>query len=197
MTPSHATKAGKRYRYYVNQHADWRIPAPELELAIESAIANDRSAQFESLRVGVDASIGQITSVRILSDQIHIDLKPSSSSNIISIVSPFTLRRRGIESRIALAAPLNRDPDIALIKRIVRSMDWIKKLKQGESISDIAYCEGITPGHITHHVDLGFASPKILAALLAGTQRPDISVSRLSKIEISPTWVDQDALFLD
>ena len=42
MSPSHAVKAGKRYRYYVTHAAElrtgeppaWRMPAPDVEAAV-------------------------------------------------------------------------------------------------------------------------------------------------------------------
>jgi len=69
-------------------------------------------------------------------------------------------------------------------------------LKRGDTISEIAKRDAITPGHVTHHIDLGFVSPKVLSALATGTQRPDIYANRLSKITIPARWVDQDQIFL-
>ncbi|MBI4031351.1 MAG: recombinase family protein [Proteobacteria bacterium] len=69
LTPSHANKKGKRYRYYLSKslvtgtkdknESGWRLPAPEIEnLVTEAAqaVLDDHPAITESLReAGVDA----------------------------------------------------------------------------------------------------------------------------------------------
>ncbi len=142
-------------------------------------------------------SLEQVTSVELRIKTLEIALRVTSNSDERRVAVPFTLRRRGVESRIVLAGGQKRDPDIALIKRIVRAMDWIEALRAGDTISSIADRENITPGHITHHIDLGFVSPKILLALANGTQRTDICARRISKLSIPPKWSEQDRLFLD
>jgi hypothetical protein len=69
LTPTHANKKGKRYRYYISKslvtgtkdknEGGWRLPAPEIENLVAQAarqILDDRPAITESLREsGVDA----------------------------------------------------------------------------------------------------------------------------------------------
>ncbi|HLI12752.1 MAG TPA: recombinase family protein [Alphaproteobacteria bacterium] len=62
LTPSHAVKGGRRYRYYVSQALiagtsneagrGWRLPAPEIERAVMAAVSrilDDRNAIAEAL----------------------------------------------------------------------------------------------------------------------------------------------------
>lgn len=64
LTPSHASKRGQRYRYYVTKAGDgkndapWRLPAPELEKAIIEGVCGflmDR--QHLSARLAPDAAV--------------------------------------------------------------------------------------------------------------------------------------------
>jgi DNA invertase Pin-like site-specific DNA recombinase len=62
LTPSHATKSGRRYRYYVsnalvtgttNQHPGWRLPAQEIERCVKDAtraLLLDRGALSSAAR---------------------------------------------------------------------------------------------------------------------------------------------------
>jgi site-specific DNA recombinase len=65
FTPSHATKAGRRYRYYVEQLPEgtagterkpWRVPAMEIEGAVRAAIGD-----FLALRQQVLSALGRLS----------------------------------------------------------------------------------------------------------------------------------------
>jgi len=75
-------------------------------------------------------------------------------------------------------------------------MSWVDELKLGNSISEVAAAQNVSPEYITHNVGLAFLSPKILQAMIDGKQRSDISAYQLSKVQIPTTWKDQDPLFL-
>ena len=75
LSPSHATKQGKRYRYYISHrlmqvHADgqdgWRLPARELERKIVSALINvlDDPPRIVDLMAGDNPDPRQIRTIR-------------------------------------------------------------------------------------------------------------------------------------
>ena len=201
LTPSHACKAGRRYRYYVDQNSDIRLPATELEQAVLEALGRDRDLSMVFEREGLQPSKGdlldRVTRVRVLKASLQLQVRLPGSNQQHTISTDFTLRRRGVETRLVLNGDQARVPDQVLIRRILKAMDWLDQIKLGRRISDIAAAENITPEYITHNMDLAFLSPKILKAIAAGKQRADVTAYQLSKISIPVSWPEQDAIFLD
>ena len=201
LTPSHACKSSRRYRYYVAQDSDIRLPAIELEQAVLDALGQARDLSLAFEREGLQPSkadlFDRVTRVRILdtSLQIHMRFPDSNRDHVIS--TEFKLRRRGVETRLVLNGDQAREPDQVLIRRILKAMDWLDQIKLGRRISDIAAAENITPEYITHNMDIAFLSPKILKAIAVGKQRADVTAYQLSKISIPANWAEQDAIFLD
>lgn len=203
LTPTHASKAGKRYRYYVSmdsigsEAASWRLPAAELEDAVRTALARHVDLQHTLERTSNDQDLMScVTRVQIHEEHLVITARVDGVSEPYLITSPFTIRRRGIETRLVLGHTTSRAVDIALIKRLLRASDWVDKIKSGASITSIAADEKITPEYITHNIDLAYLSPKVLTAILEGRQRPDISAYQLSKMQIPTEWQAQESLFL-
>jgi site-specific DNA recombinase len=210
LTPSHASKGGKRYRYYVSKGSEttdrpaepeWRIPASELELAVMDAVATHRELLLERERAGKGALsktelAAAIVRVQIKDGLLQITLEAGGASEPRCISVPFTLRRRGVETRLVLNGASGRAPDTVLIRRILRATGWAGKIKAGQSFVAIAEGESITPEYISQNIGLAFLSPKILTAISEGRQRPDVSAYQLSKVKIPASWPDQDRLFL-
>ena len=210
LTPNHSNKGGNRYRYYVSKvsettdgpvEPEWRIPASELERAVSDAVATDRELLLDRERAGKGTLsktdlAAAINRVRIEEGQLQITLEAAGALELRCITVPFTLRRRGVETRLVLKGASGREPDTVLIRRILRAMDWVGMIKAGQSIAAIAASENITPEFITHNIDLAFLSPKILTSISEGRQRPDVSAYQLSKMKIPTSWPDQDSLFL-
>jgi len=202
LSPSHTSKSGRRYRYYVSKRSneesdrDWRISATELETTVSQAITSDRTVQIESQRFSVAITLDMVTRVKIVDEVLKIGLKLRDAEEEIQVTAAYTLRRRGVENRIVLNKSAERNPDVTLIKRILNAMDWIDRIKQVQSISELAASENVTPEHIARHISFGYLSPRILNAIATGTQRPDIYASQIAKVGIPAEWVDQDAMFL-
>src|SRR5260370_26884940 len=75
LTPSHAVKGNRRYRYYVSRRlldgtasqsgSGWRIPAAEIERTVATAVAatlNDRTAILDDIEQS-EYSTAQIKSI--------------------------------------------------------------------------------------------------------------------------------------
>ena len=198
LTPNHAIKSGKRYRYYVSRDG-MRLPASEIEKGVLTALRADRNVSLHFHLIGEQAAqdadlFEAVTRVEVQPGQLSISIQLDEA---MIIATPFTLRPRGVEKRIALNLNPGRSPDFKLIKRILVAMSWVDEIKHGASISEVANLNKVSPEYITHNIGLAFLSPKILKAISGGNQRPDISAYQLSKVQIPATWLDQDPLFLE
>ena len=197
LTPNHANKSGRRYRYYVSA-GGIRLPANELEQGVLNALRSNRDVTLHFHLLGEKAAdkAGLFTRIRrvvLCPARLAITVQ-LDTEKVVS--APLTLRRRGVETRIALNSNVDRAPDYKLIKRILVAMSWVDEVKDGASISEVANRHSVSPEYITHNIGLASLSPKILKAISNGKQRLDISAYQLSKVQIPAVWQDQDPLFL-
>ncbi|MEC7290278.1 MAG: zinc ribbon domain-containing protein, partial [Pseudomonadota bacterium] len=194
LTPSHSNKNGRRYRYYVSQDRNLRLPAAELEIAVENALRSDRelTLHFQQHETGERYAVDLIKRVVLKDASIRIELNRGHA-----IEADYTLRRRGVERKLVLNGAAERKPDLALVKRVHAAMNWLDQIKLGRAILDIAKEDSVSPEYITHNLGLSMLSPKILQAIASGAQRRDVSAYQLSKITIPTKWRDQESIFLE
>ncbi|RIJ27783.1 recombinase family protein [Henriciella algicola] len=193
----HARKGQRRYRYYVSADDQVRLPARELEQAAYNALMH-RADVRQQTADGDPAQhdmLQQIDRLVVGSAELEILLAGEEDAHPMRV--PFTQRRRGVERKLVLQnADVSRKVDQALIRRVVKAMDWLDAIKAGRAISDIAAEQNVSPSYITHNLDLAFLSPRILEAVSEGRQAPHISAYQLSKISIPVNWDEQDPIFL-
>ena len=196
LTPSHARKSGRRYRYYVSKDLKIRLSALELEGAVRQALETHRILQLHLKRNhrSCEDLLNLVERVTLFDAKISIDLKNGIKPQQID--ADFVRRRRRIENKLILKCGSTRKPDKVLIRRILKAMAWLDQIKLGQGISEIAAAENVSPEYITHNLGLGLLSPGILHAISAGSQRPDISAYQLSKTTIPEDWKDQKSIFL-
>lgn len=133
--------------------------------------------------------------VTVQKGALHIDV--SAGDMTMTVSSDFTMRKRGVESKLVLSTEIARAPDASLIQRILRAMSWLDQIKLGKSVSEIADADDVTTDYIIHNLDLSYLSPRILKAVASGKQRSDVSAYQLSKIRIPVDWNDQTRFFLE
>ena len=210
LTPSHANKKGRRYRYYISKHLieesgsrrdGWRLPANEVERVVTQAVRQDREVMMKWQEKGFtdlkDTDLlDRIDKVQINSDQLLMTLSLDAQDEPHIIAAPFTLRRRGAEMKILLRTEASNAPDQTLAKRIVRAMSWLDRIKAGEALIDIAADENISAEYVTHNLDLAFLSPKFLSAVIDGKQPLELTTTALTGIKIPADWHEQDKLLL-
>ncbi|MHA1540135.1 MAG: hypothetical protein ACTSXQ_06640 [Alphaproteobacteria bacterium] len=88
-------------------------------------------------------------------------------------------------------------PDFTLIKAIARAFIWQEKLdkKEFQSIRDIAYHEKLGNGSYASRImRLTTLSPKIVKAILRGTQPPSVTLKTLLK-PFPYIWKEQEVFF--
>ena len=258
LTPSHANKKGRRYRYYVsnrlvrrsgeagatgNTVGGWRLPARPLEETITNIItdrlSDDRWVRDLSvvsqqaadaihaikhgaarLLVRIAQAQSPIELVAPLIDKIiiadgHITIRldravllsalgfkePKGSSNQqaepepLIIKTPFDHRKRGVESKLVLGQNQSALLDPVLITNIANARQWLDKIKNGISVSQIAKEQNRSIRQIQRHIELAFLSPKIILLITEGSQPPELTSRHLLNTPIPMDWDEQHHLF--
>lgn len=193
----HARKGQRRYRYYVSQDEQVRLPAHELEQAAFHALLQLPDVPHET----TDGSSSQRDALnrieRLVVGPSELEILLVGEDDLLPLRIPFSQRRRGVERKLVLNnQSVSRKVDRVLIRRIVQAMDWLDSIKAGRAISDIAAEQNVSPSYITHNLDLAFLSPRILEAISEGRQAPHVSAYQLSKISVPVKWNEQDTIFL-
>ena len=197
FTAHHARKGNRRYRYYVSNGGDIRLPAGELEETARQAVLQNPEVHFRQSVSDVPdvESLSLIDRLVVGADALEIHFVEKVQVGPMSVA--YTQRRRGVERKIVLQGQArSRTIDRALIRRIVQASVWLDAIKAGKSISDIAAEQDVSSSYITHNLDLAFLSPRILEAISEGRQAPHVSAYQLSKVSIPGNWEHQDAVFL-
>jgi site-specific DNA recombinase len=110
---------------------------------------------------------------------------------------PMQIRRRGFEMRLVIQG--NRAPapliDVALLKAIARGHQWADDLLEGRgaSIAGIAEREQVQPHYVRRLLRLAFLAPKIVEAIAAGHQPPELTARALTeRLELPLLWNEQE-----
>jgi site-specific DNA recombinase len=120
-------------------------------------------------------------------------LRPDTvTSGSLHLSLPLTLKRRGVEQRLAIGAqqPL---PDAELVKNLTRAHRWLREIRQGRDIRSLAKADGVSEGCLRVHLQLAFLAPAIQQAIFDGTQPPELTLHRLTRPEMPADWNAQYA----
>jgi DNA invertase Pin-like site-specific DNA recombinase len=212
MPPSHSTKPGKRYRYYVSDNRDarlkerrHRVPAGELEAIIitqlrkrldaesgpTALVSLDTTPHSEQRRLVTDV----IERIVIHPDRIDIAFA-ETAGDPARISVPAVLIRRGRESRLALPpeerATGERDP--ALIKLVAKAHIAREAVASAgeKSIADLAAEQGLSKDYFGVLFRISYLAPDIVAAILDGRQPAQLNRQRLARTTNLPiNWQQQ------
>ncbi|MEQ8441220.1 MAG: recombinase family protein [Alphaproteobacteria bacterium] len=222
LSPTHAVKSGRRYRYYVSHRAledadahpeAWRLKAERLESVVidllcdeltKRDIARDRyqdmvtqlrSGTFEEKVQTINTLVDRVD---LTADQISLTLKLKDEETE-TVSRPVTLKRRGVERRIVIPGLGGHEarPDPLLCSLISKSLVWMDRLVSPDppSLSTIARDEGISVGDVSRTLQLAFLAPDIVEAILAGRQPVDLTAQKLKRFKDLPTeWPAQRQL---
>jgi hypothetical protein len=198
MIATHATKAGVRYRYYVSQpglHGEARtarlesvsrVPAPEIEQAITSALQryiteqnsgatnNDNPIKFDH-----DSLATLVARVEVQRTQLAISLKPTDrSAESVTLPIPWQKPPSKRFRKILIPHGAVREdirPDRAerrvhLIRAIARGRQWLDEIVSG-AITDAAQLarrERCSLRQINLTLSLAFLAPQLVKAAVEG-----------------------------
>ncbi len=78
---------------------------------------------------------------------------------------------------------------------LIRAHGWARDLKAGVQLMEIARRESVPGAFIRTRAQLAFLSPKIQAAILDGTQPPELTLKRLVSVTHPLDWAEQERQF--
>jgi hypothetical protein len=229
MSPTHANKRGVRYRYYVSQAvlqkkvqapgSVSRVPAPELEALVLTALRNHLNSDSSSLqwpdsdRDLVERHVERVTLARSeiklrlraiaeeAAQQRNTDDGPSTPSGPANTTvktiaiswsgPPATVK--GVVHVPAYNTPIEPGRRETLLLAIAKARNWIDDLVHGRvaSFAVIARREGKAERHIRLLAPLAFLSPRIVSAILEGTAPADLTVTKLARA-LPHSWAEQE-----
>ena len=180
------------------------IDSPDIRATLESTSNLLRRLQNEA-----DATAGLVEVIdraELRDDGISVTLRiqvPCSRAGVrtgsilnLSRFVPLRMKRRGVETRIIIAAggdpPRKVDP--ALLKAVARAKAWFEELASGRirSLADIARREKIAPRYVERLSRLAFLAPSIVEAICQGRQPAELSAETLlNRIDLPLEWSEQ------
>lgn len=125
----------------------------------------------------------------------HLTLAVEAGDTLIHLKKDFPMRmkRRGVEMRMVLGGPAepNTYTDPGLIKAVRNAHRWFEEIATGKvkSMAEIARRERLDKRFASRVLYLAFLSPRIVEAILDGTQPLGFTANALCRdLEIDPDW---------
>ena len=197
-------------RHVLSDRAGWLealeksgIDSPDSRATLESAASRSRRLEKAD---AAECMSEVVSKAELRDDGISLTLKldvPCSragvrTTNVLSLSRfvPLRMKRRGVETRIIIAAGNDRPRkvDTPLIKAVARSRGWFEELASGQvrSLADIALRENITRRYVERLSRLAFAAPTIVEAICQGRQPAELSTETLlNRIDLPLEWPAQ------
>ncbi len=115
------------------------------------------------------------------------DLNP----DLLEIDTPFTLRRRGVETKI-VAGERQPAPDPALIRALQNAHRWSDEMRSGLPLKKIAEKDGVSRSYAGRVIPLASLSPRIQQAIIDGTQPLSLTLESVIRSKIPLDWTAQE-----
>jgi site-specific DNA recombinase len=219
MIATHATKADVRYRYYVSQpglHGEGRtaqlgsvsrVPAPEIEQAIASALQKHITEQNSGASdrddpIKFDHSVlaELVSRIEVQGSQLVISLTPTDRSTEAATLSipwqkpPSKRFRKILMPHGAVREDIRPDRAerrLRLISAIARGRRWLDEIVTGSIIDaeKLAKRERCTVRQVNLTLSLAFLAPQLVKAAVEGRLPRGINIERLR--DPDPNWVTQ------
>jgi hypothetical protein len=180
------------------------LQSPDIRATIESTSALSRRLENEA-----DAKtcmVEFVDRIELCEDGIRVTLKiwvPCSHAGVqtssmlsLSRFVPLKMKRRGVETRIIIAAGDEppRKVDSAMLKAVARARVWFDELASGRvhSLAEIARNEGIGKRYAERLFRLAFVTPTIVEAICQGQQPAELNAETLlNRIDLPLEWMAQ------
>jgi len=211
MSPDHASKRGRRYRYYASRQEGkakepkaWRVPAGDLEGLVLGQLCRrfdpeTMSTEIVSLTNMAMSEQRALIGTTIERIDIHLDRVDIrfTDGEQTSVAAPII--RRGRETRLAVPpdhqAHAQRDP--ALIRLLIKAHRARQAVETaGEhSIAELARTQGYSRDYFGVLLRIAYLAPDIVAAILDGRQPVQLNRQRLARMTNLPIdWQGQRAM---
>ena len=158
-----------------------------------------------------------VAGISVRSDEVDIAVRPAALLDLADPVSqtarsttedtlhhltvPARLKRVGMEMRLLFEVPHRGPtpkPDRSLLRLLGQAHRFREMLLRGDgsTMAELAEEAGVTPSWFSRIVRLGFLSPRIITAIVDGTQPLELSADRLLKAgPVSSAWSEQLATY--
>jgi DNA invertase Pin-like site-specific DNA recombinase len=181
-----------------------RIDSPDVTSTLASTA--DLHRRLENQTDAVTCMAELIDRIQLCDDgisvtiklQIHCSRRGVRTSSVLTLSRfvPLRMKRRGVETRIIIAAgnDLPRKVDRALLKALARSRMWFEELASGRvpSLADIARRENIAVRYVERLSRLAFVAPTIAEAVCQRQQPAELNVETLLKrVDLPLEWPAQ------
>jgi len=180
------------------------IDSPDVRGTLESTSILSR--RMENQTDVAACMVELIDRVELREDGISVTLNiqvPCSRGGVrtinilcLSRFVPLRMQRRGVETRIIIAAggDLPRKVDPALLKAVSRARVWFDEFASGRvrSLAEIARHEGIAKRYVERLSRLAFVAPAIVEAICQGRQPTELNAETLlNRIDLPLEWPAQ------
>ena len=128
-----------------------------------------------------------------LAGRLGVDADRIDPAHLVS-EHPFTLRKRGIETRLVLGETVPVRRDETLLRNMARAHAWFERLKAGETFAAIARQSGTSTRRVQHMIGLAFLAPDIVESIVGGTQPPGLTSDWCKRNELPIDWDAQRAM---
>jgi site-specific DNA recombinase len=215
MTPSHARKKGKKYRYYLSSPlvqgqaeragSVRRVPATEVEALVVDAVRkrfNDSNAVTE-----YDLVNNHVARVEVQTERLAIKLARKSNQRASRKTDNATFyipwKKNALRRRREIIAPVSAGQDIrpirsetrvALVTSIACGRHWLDEIITGSvnNVEQIAACEKCSVRQVNMTISLAFLSPTLVKAAINGRLPRGIGIARLR--DAPAEWSRQHAM---
>src|SRR5262249_44752687 len=145
----------------------------------EEESANALASLIEKAEVSEN---GIRVSVRVPLERNSQSANATSSFLYIRRQVPIELRRRGVEMRLVIGGEVDPKVDLAILKMVARSHQWLVELLAGSSrsLAEIAERAGLGKRYVNRIMRLAFLAPSIIEEIARGHQPPQLTAQALS-----------------
>ena len=112
----------------------------------------------------------------------------------MTILSPFQMRRRGVELKLHLGEP-PAEIDRTLVQNIVKARSWLAMIIAGRTFSEIADTEGVSKRRVQDLTNLALLAPDIIDNIATGEQPDGLTTDYLIKTRFPAVWSEQREQF--
>ena len=206
MTPSHARKGPRRYRYYVSQAvlqgrdtgAITRVPAPEIEALVIGALRSTTPA-LQQGENDAELIAAHLRTVTVHADRLELERMGDGEDGRRREVlwSPGSAQRRrevilppGTTSKLR---PMKVEDRSRILHAIAIARTWLNDLiaARVDSTDAIALRQGCSERSVRMTLSLASLSPEIVRAIIEGRLPRGIGIKHLA--ELPASWSAQHA----
>jgi len=197
MTATYTKKRGIQYRYYISHSilqsrrneagSVARVPATDIEAAVIEALRQQKIIRKGDVSLSSADLRATVERITILESELKIELVDKSIGKngalLISWEKPCATSLKGLLHAPTGAKRLSQETSQSLLTAISRARSWMNDLASGSvtTIDEIARREGHVERHIRLLLPLAFTPPATITALIDGSAKRDITITRLAR----------------